>query len=88
MAWELVGFGAAILTMFSFIPQIVKVIKTKSAKDVSALTLFQLACGASLWIVYGVYLHNMIIIIANTITLGSLIILLFLYACYRKEKTL
>ncbi|MDD5583460.1 MAG: SemiSWEET family transporter [Candidatus Omnitrophica bacterium] len=87
MFWELIGFLAATLTMFSFIPQIVKVIKTKSAKDVSVLTLSQLALGASLWTVYGIHLHNVIIIMANTVTLGSLIIALFLYARYSKEKT-
>ncbi len=63
MFWPIIGFLAAGLTMFSFIPQIIKIIKTKSACDVSVLTLTQLSIGVSLWIIYGIHLKNFIIII-------------------------
>jgi MtN3 and saliva related transmembrane protein len=86
MLWSIIGSSAAILTMFSFIPQIIKVIKTKSAKDVSPVTLFQLSLGVSLWIVYGIYLRNIIIITANSVTLTTLIILLFLYFNYGRKS--
>jgi MtN3 and saliva related transmembrane protein len=79
MVWLIIGSSAAVLTMFSFIPQIIKVIKTKSAKDVSLITLVQLSLGVSLWITYGIHLKDTIIITANAITLSTLIILLFLY---------
>lgn len=83
MIWQLIGSSAAVLTMLSFIPQIVKVIKNKSAKDVSLVTLLQLSLGVSLWIIYGVHLRNLIIITANSITLFTLLILLFLYKLYK-----
>jgi len=86
MLWSIIGSSAAILTMFSFIPQIIKVIKTKSAKDVSLVTLFQLSLGVSLWIVYGIYLKDIIIITANSVTLTTLIILLVLYFNYGRQK--
>jgi len=86
MFWSIIGFTAATLTMFSFIPQIFKVIKTKSAKDVSIITLFQLSLGVSLWIAYGWHLKDVIIIGANSITLVTLIILLFLYFNYGRQK--
>ena len=82
MSWPLIGFSAAFLTMFAFLPQIIKVFKTKSVKDVSLVTLVQLGLGVSLWIIYGIHLKNIIIITANSITLVSLIILLFLYMVY------
>jgi MtN3 and saliva related transmembrane protein len=84
--WTLIGFSAACLTMFAFIPQIVKVSKTKSAKDVSLVTLIQLSFGVFLWILYGIHLKDVIIITANSITLTSLIILLFLYFSYGRMK--
>lgn len=77
---------AAVLTMFAFIPQIVKVLKTKSAKDVSVITLLQLSLGVSLWIVYGIHLKDAIIITANSITLTTLILLLSLYFNYGRIK--
>ena len=86
MFWVILGSSAAILTMFSFVPQIFKVIKNKSAKDVSLLTIIQLAFGVSLWIIYGINLRNTIIIIANSVTLITLIILLFLYFNYGRQK--
>ena len=86
MIWKIVGISAATLTMFSFVPQIVKSIKTKSVKDVSLVTLLQLSSGVILWIAYGLYLRNVIIIIANAITLVSLVTLLVLYHIYERSR--
>lgn len=71
--------------MFAFIPQIVKSLKTRSVKDVSLLTLLQLLIGVSLWVAYGTHLKDAIIIIANAITLTSLIILLGIYFAFGKQ---
>ena len=86
MFWTIIGSSAAILTMFSFIPQIIKALKTKSVKDVSLITLFQLSLGVSLWIAYGIHLNDKIIITANAITLSTLIILLYLYFKYGRQN--
>ena len=83
--WTLIGVLAACLTMFSFIPQIIKGFKTKSVKDISIITLFQLSLGVALWIVYGIYLRDYVIIAANSMTLVSLFILLFLYFYYGRK---
>jgi len=72
--------------MFSFIPQIIKVFRNKSAKDVSLATLIQLSLGVSLWIVYGIHLKDAVIIIANSITLVTLAILLYLYFKFGKRQ--
>lgn len=79
MFWQIIGMLAATLTMFSFVPQIIKVLRTNSLKDVSLVTLLQLSLGVSLWIAYGIYLKDKIIIMANAVTLTTLVILLFLY---------
>ena len=86
MFWQLTGAAAACLTMLAFVPQIVKALKTKSVKDVSVMTLLQLAVGVSLWIVYGIYRRDPILIMANVITLASVLILVYLYFKLRKEK--
>lgn len=86
MIWEIVGTCAAILTMFSFFPQILKVLKTKSEKDLSLITLLQLSLGVFLWFLYGLYRKDPIIIIANVVTFISLSILLFLYFSYGRKK--
>lgn len=86
MIWSLIGYAAASLTMLAFFPQICKILKNKSANDVSLFTLFQLSCGVVLWIIYGAYRKDRIIILANSVTLFSLMILLSLYFRYGKEK--
>jgi MtN3 and saliva related transmembrane protein len=86
MIWRIIGFIAAGLTMFSFFPQIFKILKTKSARDMSLVTLLQLSSGVSLWILYGLYLKDAIIITANSVTLVSLVALLVLYFSYKKGR--
>jgi MtN3 and saliva related transmembrane protein len=84
MIWRVIGSMAAVLTMFSFLPQIVKIIRKKSASDVSLATILQLSLGVSLWIAYGIARKDLIIIIANVVTLSTLVILLYLYFNYAK----
>ncbi len=82
----LIGLSAATLTMFSFVPQIVKSLRLKSVKDMSPVTLFQLSLGVFLWIIYGILRSDPVIIIANVITLVTLTALIFLYFKYGREK--
>ena len=73
------GIAAASLTMFGFVPQIIKMWKTHSARDVSGLTLVQFGAGVTLWMLYGIHLEDFIIIGANAICLATLIIALGFY---------
>ncbi|RJO63995.1 MAG: hypothetical protein C4540_05420 [Candidatus Omnitrophota bacterium] len=82
--WLVIGSLAACCTMFAFIPQIIKVVRTKSAKDVSAITVLQLSFGVTLWIAYGIHLKDAVIIVANSITLCSTIVLYLLYLRYKE----
>jgi MtN3 and saliva related transmembrane protein len=79
MSWTIVGIAAASLTMFGFVPQIIKMWKTHSVKDVSGLTLIQFGAGAALWMLYGIHLQDFIVIGANTISLATLFIALGFY---------
>ena len=81
MIWTIVGIAAASLTTFGFVPQIVKMHKTHSVKDVSGLTLAQFVVGVALWLLYGIHLHDFIIIGANAV---SLVILLIACGWYLK----
>jgi MtN3 and saliva related transmembrane protein len=79
MLWTLVGIAAAFLTTFGFVPQCIKMWKTKSVKDVSGITLGQFSFGVALWMFYGIHLKDFIIIGANAISLGPLLVALGLY---------
>lgn len=85
MGWEIVGFSAAVLTMFGFLPQVIKIYRTKSVKDISLLALLQFLLGIFLWLVYGLHLKNAVIILANSVTLLILIAALVLFFKYNTK---
>lgn len=82
----LIGFTAATLTMFGFVPQIIKVIKTKSVNDISLITVLQFTIGIILWLIYGLLRQDIVIIVANAVSLASLLVFLFLYFLYRGNR--
>ncbi|SBT10807.1 conserved membrane hypothetical protein [Candidatus Propionivibrio aalborgensis] len=64
-----VGYAAAILTTISFVPQVLKVWRTRSARDVSLGMYSLFTLGIFIWLVYGVLIESWPVILANFITL-------------------
>ena len=61
----IIGLAAAALGGVSLFPQLLKVLKTKSTKDIS-LGMFIIFCiSIFLWLVYGILMKNAPVIIAN-----------------------
>jgi MtN3 and saliva related transmembrane protein len=76
-AIQLLGLVAGALTTISFLPQVIKTWKSRSAKDLS-LGMFSLFClGVVLWLVYGFILNDIPLIAANMLTLMLASTLLF-----------
>ena len=70
MDWTLaIGLAAGFLTTISFVPQLLKIWKTRSAEDVSKKMFLAVAAGVFLWLVYGIILGEWPIIIWNSISL-------------------
>jgi len=86
MQWELVGWGAAILTMFGFVPQILKIYRTESVADVSLLMLLQFSLGIFLWLLYGLHIQDNILIASNAVSFLTLVTAVVLYVKYRKGR--
>ena len=74
----LLGFVAGAFTTFSSIPQIVKVVRTRSADDLSPATLCMYNFGVILWIVYGFMVHSMPVVYWNIVALCLYSLLLVL----------
>ncbi len=66
---SVVGFIAAILTTVAFVPQIEKMWRTRSAKDVSLGMYTTFTLGVVMWLVYGILIDSWPIILANCVTL-------------------
>ena len=66
---ERIGFLAAFCTTTAFIPQLVRVIRLKSARDVSLGTFLLFSLGVFLWFIYGIYAGSKPVIASNGATL-------------------
>lgn len=65
---EIIGLIAAVCTTFAFIPQVMKVWKTKQTKDLSLRMYSIMFIGIILWLVYGIRIDSLSIIMANVAT--------------------
>ena len=83
---DLFGFSAASLTTIAFLPQLYKTWKTKSAEDVSLITLILFLTGLICWIVYGLKINSIPILVANVITFIFNFSILILKITYSKAK--
>lgn len=63
------GYLAAFCTTVAFIPQAVKVYKTKHTKDISLGMFSLLNFGFVFWLIYGIMLDSYPIILANAVTI-------------------
>ena len=64
-----IGLIAALLTTTAFVPQVLKSMKTKSAKYLSFGTSAMLCGGVLLWLIYGILNRDLPIILSNALTL-------------------
>jgi MtN3 and saliva related transmembrane protein len=63
----ILGLTAALFTTVSLFPQLYRVAKTKSAKDISTGMFMLFSGGVFLWFIYGLFIHDYPIIFANSI---------------------
>jgi MtN3 and saliva related transmembrane protein len=67
MITTIIGSLAAIFTTFASLPQLIKLLKSKEAKDVSLKMFIIMFIGLLLWLVYGFLMKDIVIIAANLV---------------------
>lgn len=73
-----IGYLAAICTTIAFIPQAIKVYKSKHTKDISMGMFLLMNAGLIFWLIYGVIIFSYPIILANAITIIFALYILFM----------
>jgi len=66
---ELIGGIAAVLTTLCWLPQAVKVLRTRETRDLSLTTYGAFALGIALWLAYGLLIGSVPVVAANAVTL-------------------
>lgn len=61
----IIGLCAGILCTISFLPQVIKIVRTKKAEDLSLITFSVLSLGVFLWLIYGILIESLPIIVSN-----------------------
>lgn len=82
---ELIGYLAAFFTTASFLPQAIKTIRTKDVSGVSLLMYSMFVTGVIFWLIYGWLLGNMVIVVANIVTVILAGIVLIIKIKHRKR---
>ena len=67
---DAVGVAAAVCSMASFAPQILKIWRDRDASSVSLRMYVVTVAGFSLWIVYGLLIRTWPLVGANTVCLA------------------
>lgn len=84
MSVDVLGYIAGAITALTFLPQVIKTWKEKSAHDISLLMFLIAAVNEILWIIYGAMLENWVIILTNSVVLAMSLTMIFLKLRYNK----
>ena len=83
-----IGLIAGLLTTTAFIPQVLKIYRTKSGEDISARMISLFTAGLVLWLIYGILLRSMPLILSNVVTLVLSLAIIALKIRYRTGSRL
>jgi MtN3 and saliva related transmembrane protein len=81
---EPLGFLAGALVTGSIVPQIIRVFKLKSAREISVLFSTLLLLGVITWLAYGIWLKLLAVVVWNAI--GAVLAAILLYAKLKYGK--
>ena len=81
-----IGYAAAFCTTTAYVPQVLRVWRTRSTRDISLRMFLVLVTGLSLWLTYGITKGEPPIVIANSVTLTLAGTILFFKLRYRDQS--
>ena len=74
---EFLGYIGGVLTTFCYIPQIIRIFRLKSAKEISLLFTTLTLVGIMVWLSYGILLSLGPVILWNSVAFVIVSILLY-----------
>jgi MtN3 and saliva related transmembrane protein len=82
---DMLGYAAATLTTFSFVPQAWRTFKTKDVSGISTRMYAVFTLGVAVWLAYGIVLGEVPMMIANSTTLVLACAVLVMKVRYGKK---
>jgi MtN3 and saliva related transmembrane protein len=82
---DFIGYVAATCTTVAFLPQLIRVVRLRSARDISLGMFSVFSTGTALWLIYGLLTHSNPVVVANAVTFLLSISILALKLRYDRE---
>lgn len=80
---EILGFIAAGLSAISFLPQVIKIWRLKSVRDISTVMYIMYTLSVILWLFYGIIINSKPLVISEVLTLVFVTVILVMKYLYR-----
>ncbi len=74
---DIIGYIGGVFSSISFLPQVIKIWKTKSAHDLSMATLLLLTTNVTLWLSYGIAIASIPLWLTNAIVLSMVLTMIY-----------
>jgi MtN3 and saliva related transmembrane protein len=65
---DIIGYVAATCTTLAFLPQLIRVLRLRSAREISLGMFLVFSLGTALWLTYGLLAHSKPVAAANAVT--------------------
>lgn len=81
---DILGYAAGAVTTVTFLPQVIKTWKEKSAKNISLLMFVIAVTNEIMWIVYGILLNNWVIILTNSVLMVMALTMIYFKLTFKE----
>jgi len=88
-AADALGLLAGVLTTLAFVPQVIRVWRTRSARDLSLASFAIFTVGVALWLAYGIAVGALPVIVANAVTLvlaGAILVMKLVFDRAKRRR--
>ena len=88
-AADALGLAAGVLTTLAFVPQVIRVWRTRSARDLSLASFAIFTVGVALWLAYGIAIGALPVIVANAVTLvlaGAILVMKLVFDRAKRRR--
>lgn len=88
---EPLGFLAAFCTTAAFVPQLTRILRLRSAREISLPTFLLFSVGVLFWLIYGIFTGSKPVIASNAVTLVlsvSILVLKLKYDRHARQESL
>ncbi len=80
---DILGYSAGAITSMTFLPQVIKTWKERSARDISLMMFLIAAVNEIMWIIYGILKNDWVIILTNAVVLVMSLTMIYLKFKYK-----